>query len=224
MDHARPRTALLGALDRENVVSTLSSKHGFALIALLTGLSALPLGCRGIIGVEERTFLEEVSCEHYCDLIQEQCTGEDVQYASTEACVAMCATFELGAIGDVEKNSVGCRVRVLNTIAENKEVELCKSLGPSGGGLCGSDCDAYCRSIEALCPKQFATFEGECATKCPKFQACGGFVADADRNDDSLQCRVFHLTSASLDPTTHCPHSIAEGHCFEAALACPTKP
>ncbi|APR81751.1 Hypothetical protein A7982_07100 [Minicystis rosea] len=175
---------------------------------------AVPLGCRNIIGVEERKLIEgNADCNAYCETIQAQCTGDSQQYASLEACQKMCATFEPGTSDDGNTDSLACRKRVLDNGVSTGEVN-CPGAGPSGHLSCGSKCDVYCRSLEALCLEEFATYQGNCLTDCAAFNDCGGYTADALRSDDSIQCRLFHLNSAAIDPDTHCRHAIAlDNHC-----------
>lgn len=206
--------------------------HSFAIaLFALLGATMTPLGCRSVVGVESHELIDQVSCDNYCALIKVHCTGDNLQYSSDtdgsdtdEACMKMCAKMDPGTIDDTKKNTVGCRVRVLETFGDVDEPELCRSLGPAGGGLCGSDCENYCKTLEAICPDEFATFNGDCEAGCGGFHDCDGYVAEKDRNDDSLQCRLFHLSSASVDPTTHCPHAIAMGHCSETTRTCLVAP
>lgn len=199
---------------------------------IVLGAAMNPLGCRGIIGVEGHELIDKLSCENYCALMKVSCTGENLQYPADsnseadtdEACMKMCALFEPGTLDDTEKNTLGCRIRVLDTFGKVDEPELCRSVGPVGEGLCGSSCEAYCKSLEALCPTLFASLVDDCMTFCGDIANCGGYVADSARDDNSLQCRVFHLTSASIDATTHCPHAIGVGHCEDTAPTCPASP
>lgn len=183
---------------------------------------AIPLGCRNIIGVEERVLTDASSassdCTAYCTLIQEKCTGDNQQYASQTACEKMCATFDPGSADDGNTDSLACRKRVLDNGVDVGEVD-CAGAGPTGHLQCGSICDVYCKSLELLCIEQFSTYGGNCLTDCAAFTDCGDYTANDSRDDDSIQCRFFHLNSASVDPETHCPHSIAINHCHDATTA-----
>lgn len=198
----------------------LHSKRAFVALTWIVSLVTLgtlgPVGCRNIIGVEARE-LVGVSCDSYCTDISSQCTGTKSQYATAAACTNMCATFAAGTIDDQSTNTLGCRQSLLETGMTVGEVD-CQASGLTGTASCGSKCEVYCASLEALCIEEFSTFQGNCLTECAKIPDCGDYVADATRDDDSIQCRLFHLTSAAVAPETHCPHSIAIGHCSETTL------
>lgn len=50
------------------------------------------------------------SCEHYCDVVQYDCTGANAVYADRPACLAACATLDAsGTPGDTSGDSVQCR-------------------------------------------------------------------------------------------------------------------
>jgi len=186
-------------------------------------LTAAFAGCRAIIGVQERELTDAgaLSCESYCSLVTDVCTGAHQQYASAAICKELCATFPVGTLDDANTNTLGCRIREAEAIRDNGEVALCTAAGPGGDGICGSNCEAYCTGLEQLCASQFASFSapdaGSCVPNCKtQIADCGGYAADATRNDDTMQCRLFHLTSAAGDAVTHCPHTIGqEGVCAD---------
>lgn len=228
MDHARLRERLRWHFRREDVVNHLVSKHA-AFIAWLAGaltVASVSPGCRGIIGVEERELVDDtssaLSCETYCSSVEGSCDEDFPQYASPTACMKMCATFPTGTLDDKGVNTLGCRLGVSEDIFDTGETNTCDGAGPLGKTLCGTPCEAYCESLSALCPEEFATFDGDCLNECAKVPTACTYTADATRNDDSIQCRMFHLTSAAVDPGTHCPHAIADGHCTETTITCAT--
>ena len=45
------------------------------------------------------------------------CTGTQLQYASRDACMALCPTFPVGTLSDITGNTLGCRLKLANTIA-----------------------------------------------------------------------------------------------------------
>lgn len=204
------------------------ARHALRALVALSALAGAFLGCRNIIGVQERT-LDEVTCENYCSLVTSVCTGAHQQYASEAICLKMCPTFPVGTLDDSQKNTLGCRVREVKAIQDNGETDSCVGAGPGGAGICGSNCEAYCTSMDTLCPTQFATFEATgdagCVSLCQNgILDCGGYDADASRNDDTMQCRLFHLTSAAGDSVTHCQHTIGQGGKCDEPLdgGCPT--
>jgi hypothetical protein len=186
-------------------------------LAALGVLFLIPVGCRGVLGIEERELVDGggVSCETYCQTIQAQCTGAEIQYASVAACTKMCATFTPGALDDEAVDTLGCRQSLLTRGVSLKDVN-CQSVGPAGS-VCGSACDLYCNTLSQVCLEQFATFQGDCLAACAKIPSCGDYVADGLRDDNSMQCRIFHLTSAASDAVTHCQHAIgAKENCLAA--------
>lgn len=196
----------------------LSIRHALAAALFL----ALPFGCRGILDIEEPQFADRVSCVAYCDLIESACADEHRQYQK-DACLTLCPTFPRGALGQAG-HTLACRVEVLEDIIKTGELVSCDGAGPAGHNACGTKCDVYCDSMEELCPAQFATFKGDCLDECRKIADCGGYFADPDRNDDTLQCRLYHLASASLD-RIHCPHTVGIGFCgAPVEKACDTDP
>lgn len=190
-------------------------------LAVVGALIAIPLGCRGVLGIEEREFDSTLadggdgalSCAAYCAEVAEACTGSHQQYASEEACLKLCKTFPAGTLADETGHTLGCRINAAKEVKATGEVEGCLAAGPGGSGVCGTNCQAYCTSVEALCPTQFATFAGKCLDRCGDVPDCKDYQADPLRNDDSIQCRLFHVSSAAVGPGTHCPHTIAVGKC-----------
>lgn len=190
---------------------TFSKRHVFAAL-----LIALPLGCRGIIGVEDRQFAEQVSCEHYCDLVDFLCVDDEHKQYQKDACLSLCPAFPKGALGDGEA-TLACRVEAIEDALATTELGSCSQAGPTAGGACGTRCQAYCATLESICPAEFAGFGGKCEEECAKIPDCGDYTADPDRNDDTLQCRFYHLVSASIAPEIHCPHAVGIHHCDEPA-------
>ena len=87
------------------------------------------------------------------------------------------------------------------------------------------NCVTYCENAEARCRDANALYENE--TEC--LEACEGFPDDPDLpvasaiTGDTVQCRLYHLDSAEIDPDTHCSHSSADslpGKCVDEITAC----
>jgi hypothetical protein len=181
--------------------------------AALGVLIAIPLGCRNIIGIQERQF-DELSCESYCAKMAETCTGANQQYASDDACQKLCKSFPVGSIDDQEGNSLGCRINAVKGAASTGEAhDACLNAGPGGNDTCGSNCDSFCASLEIVCQAQFDSLGGDCLKTCQGIPDCGDYQADPLRDDNSLQCRLFHLSSAAVQPETHCKHTLAISKC-----------
>lgn len=60
-------------------------------------------------------------CDAFCDVAIAACTGNNVQYATKEACLTECKTFKASAAefstGDTDKNDFGCRMYHLTVAA-----------------------------------------------------------------------------------------------------------
>jgi hypothetical protein len=201
-------------------------QRAFAL--LLAGAAVIvtvPLGCRNVIGIPQLGS-DQLTCDTYCDTIGTACTGPQLQYASRAACMALCPTFPVGTLADTSGNTLGCRLNVATTIAGDGEAS-CTAAGPGGAGPgsmanCGTDCESFCASAVQVCPKDF-TSEAACRLLCAPIPECPPYtvVPGAPLPDaNTIQCRLYHLTSAALDPATHCPHVAGFGFCTPSSPPC----
>jgi len=148
-----------------------------------------------------------LTCTSYCTANIATCTGANSQWGSMQNCLDTCAKWTTGAASDTSGDTLGCRV-YHTTAAEMDPTTHCVHAGPSGGGMCGaSTCATFCPLEDALCPGQYPA-GSDCATTCPTIATNPPFSAnDTGKND--IECRFYHLTAASTDPTTHCPHTAA---------------
>jgi hypothetical protein len=146
------------------------------------------------------------SCEEYCTLVDDHCTGDLAQYSGVAACEAVCAAMPPGEVGDELGNTVGCRTYHAIAAAEDADTH-CPHAGPSGGMVCGSPCESFCTLAAGLCldgNAQYADTEA-CLAECMMFPT------DSDSIEgDTYACRMYHLTVAALDPDTHCPHIVLD--------------
>jgi len=169
----------------------------------ITSLTA----CALVLGIEERELVQDtsVTCEHYCSVTMQNCTAAVAQYASIDSCLGTCNQLNLGRLGDQNVDTVGCRLRNADLAEQTGEkADYCVNAGPGGNGSCGSNCESYCKIMAGVCPEQFAT-EQECMTACATVPDHGNYNIGVPY-EDSIQCRLYHLTSATVD-TTHCPHA-----------------
>lgn len=156
-------------------------------------------------------------CDRYCQAIAANCVETDQQYVSPEACLAVCERLDPGEPGDLSGNTVECRLARADLAASTGEPwDYCPAAGPGGAGICGADCEGFCAVMTATC-EQFGSLEA-CMGDC-------GMVPDLSRpptnatyntkqqSGDSLQCRLFHVTAASLDPVGHCVHAAGIAVC-----------
>lgn len=192
------------------------------LAGLLTA-SALPLACRGILGIEEREFdptvvvdggdagaPDALSCAAYCDAVALACKDQNLQYASTAACLGLCATWPVGTSADLTGDTLGCRINQTKVAANTGELADCAAAGPGGNGTCGTNCESFCASLAIVCPTDYDGSASSCLGDCLRLATCGDYHVDTahDPDDQSVQCRLFHLTSATQSASTHCPHAM----------------
>jgi hypothetical protein len=207
--------------------------RSFTLV--LGAMVSLALGaCQAVAGLEDRELdpaarpspnPASAECQSYCDTVMDVCTGDNAVYTTPELCLGVCAQLDPGDPIEPVGNTLACRVQEAKS-AEREPADHCRFLGPGGGGKCGSDCDAYCDLFPKVCPD-----EVEYPTKASCLKACGGltdqdrFDVKADHGGDSIECRLVHLSSATVKPDEHCAHAPippTEPWCTGAADEAPT--
>ena len=206
-------------------------KRALALAAFgLAVAAAVPLGCRGVLGIQSLGN-DALTCDAYCDAIDSACTDGNLQYASCDLCMALCATYAVGTLQDSRQDTLGCRIHMLTLI--NGAEGSCAAAGPMGVNPIGGDqcaptaCDAFCNSALQICPSDFTSLK-DCMSKCECLPPCkqayevpSGDAASCIPDYAAVQCRYYHLTAASVDPTDHCPHVAGVGFCSVNLAACP---
>jgi hypothetical protein len=146
-------------------------------------------------------------CETYCADIAANCTGENAQYASKEICLASCAAFPEGNPDDMIGNTVHCRIYHAGASAFDPETH-CTHAGPGGAAVCGTNCEGFCAIATKTCPVQHPTMAA-CMTECTGLPDMEKYDA-SDVSGDTLACRLYHATVATIDPFTHCSHTEAD--------------
>ncbi len=158
-------------------------------------------------------------CKNYCNLVMDACQGKLQQYATPEVCLAVCNMFDKGEPGAMSGNTANCRLTKVTAVKNSGEVAdlaTCAAAGPGGNGTCGSECEAYCALLQKACSADFHDFANDlagCQTKCKAFPVVGVFEQSI-RGGDSLECRLYHVTSAVLD-AIHCGHAIGASICVK---------
>lgn len=189
-----------------------------ARLSVLVLLSA----CNGVLGLEERTF---DLCTQYCDAIQNSCVQANAQYQDDATCRATCALFEAGDADDPTGNTIACRFDQLKKAEEAGTLdEVCPAAGPGGFNrsslqVCGNRCETYCTLMKSTCvgKSPVADLDDEsCRSLCgdvrdnPAYDPTNSDVKD---HDDSIQCRLWHLSVASTAPDPHCSHADGATKC-----------
>ncbi len=153
------------------------------------------------------------SCAAYCTEVQANCTGNNQQYGSTDACNGICATFAPGTAADTSGATLGCHIYHGGAPAKSDPATHCPHAGPLGGGHCGTDCENFCTEAVAVCGSQASppyTDKAACMTACGNFKGTDMVPYNAAATSgDSLACRMYHLSVASTGAAmamTHCAH------------------
>ncbi|MDB4972081.1 MAG: hypothetical protein JWN48_422 [Myxococcaceae bacterium] len=199
-------------------------------------LTLLLASCANIIDLEKRDVvvgdggvtgvMEAVGCEKFCAEAMTQCTADRAvqDYSTMETCLGVCAAYSTDP--SITGNTLACRQSQLDKLKAAGQLEAqtyCPSIAPGGGpGIgeaassgCGTDCEGYCDLRAKTCPAQYV--EPDCVRKCQALPSSGPYNADKNfgSGEDSLQCRIAHLSAAALykllgkpdDLNTHCSHS-----------------
>jgi len=148
-----------------------------------------------------------LDCNTYCSAIMANCSGMNAQYGDMAACMGACGAFEVGKAADTSGNTLGCRIYHGGAPAKGEPTVHCEHAGPGGADTCGSDCEGFCAIATKTCPTEHPSV-AECMTTCMGFTDDKPYNASVT-SGDSLACRLYHLTVATLDDATHCPHTAA---------------
>jgi hypothetical protein len=165
----------------------------------------------------------EPSCAAYCQLVMTNCTGPDLQYASLGDCQRLCSHLTAGDAGDAHTSSVACRQYYAGSPARTDARSYCLAAGPSGGGVCGDRCTAFCGLALGACPPAgaagpFLSYP-DCQTACAGYPYRdagadgGGEGVLGPAAGDTLNCRLFHLRAAVADGTGCADLGVDSGAC-----------
>lgn len=186
-------------------------RHAVVAVALV----AVP-ACNAVLAIEERTF---EPCQTYCDTLDTACTGNLQQYQNKDTCLKACALIEPGDFDAPTGDTLACRVKNAELAVNGDKQKLCTLAGFAGvaaGGVtdCVTDrCKTYCGFMTEVCAGVSTIgndFE-ECLSSCgrtPDNPAWGPEDVNVKDHDNSIQCRIWHLSVATT-ADSHCAH--AEG-------------
>lgn len=203
--------------------SSLSSKFiGFCLTALALG------ACQAVAGIEDRKLDPDAlappasaQCKAYCTLVMDACTGVNAVYTTEAICLGVCAQLDPGDDEDTTGNTVACRYFAATNAKD--EPDYCKGAGPGGNGVCGTDCESYCQLFPQVCPEQDEYKSPEaCMEFCQALPAQPDYDVKRDHDGDTIECRLVHVSSATVKQAEHCPHATirpSEPYC----IAVPNK-
>jgi hypothetical protein len=212
----------------------MSTHKAFAVLVALVALTPALGACAGILGIDKAEHDEKLDkpatgtggsggtdsdalpktlCDRYCDAVLANCSAENALYTSRDVCMGVCNTFEPGTEGDDGVNTAQCRLRFAQLAGTVGELSLnCPAAGPGGDGHCGTNCEGFCTIGVAACTASKLITVDSCAGMCARLPDPGGFT-DKIQAGNSVQCRLYHASAATFDPTTHCPHVAGFGPC-----------
>jgi hypothetical protein len=144
------------------------------------------------------------ACGDYCTLVNQNCTGTtNAQYSDFD-CKTACTTtsaWDLGTTGATSGNTLDCRVTYANLAASDPATN-CTIAGMRGGGVCGKRCDGFCRLVDKNCTgaNQIYADDAACQAACAQW------------TPSKVDCVIYHMNAAGIDPVTHCPHGTPTSH------------
>lgn len=213
------------------------TKSKFLLLALPTLPTWFAFACASVIGIEQATYDPKLDkggaansggsgnggadsggkslCETYCDTVSASCAGDFEQYVSNAVCMKICARLDPGQPGDDALDTVNCRLHYAESAAlAGEKATNCSAAGPGGNGVCGTNCDALCRIALDTCGGAQRIFMStiDCQAACTKLDDLGHYD-DSIQSGPEVQCRLYHVSAAQIDPVIHCPHVGGIGPC-----------
>ena len=133
-------------------------------------------------------------CEVYCGEIVETCPG---QFQSLGQCITECAaepinpTITDGEFGDVESNTLSCRLTYLRA-------GDCQNASLLDSEMCvGASCATYCELMEQNCSGAYPSV-AICEQNCAEFPVRPLNRPEAD--DDTVDCRFRYASLAGSEP------------------------
>jgi hypothetical protein len=157
-------------------------------------------------------------CDQYCTTMMANCTGSNAQYTSYMFCMNVCPHYPVGHPGDMQGNTLYCRLRLAHDAATTETAASCQVAGPSGTdqgqGVCGDTCDNFCDLALNTCVganSQYAT-RAACMQDCQSLPDFGSYNSSFQTGLD-VQCRLYHVSAAAGNAVFHCPHVGGAGPC-----------
>lgn len=199
------------------------TKHGLLLLGILLGATSLvtATGCgdegsggSGGSGSSSSSTSSSSSsgsaafdCSAHCDTVMANCSGANAQYADKASCMAVCALMpQDGMSGATSGNTMQCRDYHAGA-AKDAAATHCQHAGPSGGGVCGDDiCVPFCAIATATCKTEWPA-AADCTTACTAWTSTM-MPYSTSATGNTSECRLYHLTVATVDAATHCSHTV----------------
>ena len=187
------------------------------------GLQSAMMATDGAIDGDDSSVVSPI-CRQYCDDITDQCTAGAKQYLDKAQCLKVCGLFPEGVVADKEDgNTAACRLKYAGKAryaAGSERDAYCRKAGPGSDGTCGDICEGFCTLMMPTCTQEktapYFFPNGEaCLDACralkdePPYTVSNGTLPDMN----NAQCRLFHVTSAVMDPDEHCEHAMGITMC-----------
>jgi len=167
-------------------------------------------GCVGSVPGNGGPGSATLDCATYCSDVMTNCTGSNAQYTAMANCMGACATFPMGTGSDTGGNTLGCRIYHAGNAATDPTTH-CVHAGPTGGTVCGGQCEAFCSIVDSICPTQYPS-STTCMSLCMGYDKTMPYSLTATGN--TYACRAYHAQNAAADAAsaaTHCPHTGSDG-------------
>jgi hypothetical protein len=195
----------------------------FTGLLLLAAGAFAALSCESVAGIKDYRLCDEQCqrCETFCGEVGSSCTGSNQVYLNATQCNGMCSSMDLGNFDEfTQDNTVACRTQKAeaagNEVEDAEKVPDCQAASPTGGNddtgvnncyAPGTDgaCETYCKTYPHVCPS--IPLLDDCVNACAGLHHAGSFNLTDNYTGDTLECRLVHLSAATQDPKTHCPHA-----------------
>jgi len=204
-----------------------------SILAAAIGLCGPLLGCNAVLGIDSASLAPDaatdasngtdapvsmtaddpLTCANYCKVVNQNCTGEYVEYLASEGdggandpCMFLCSNYLIRNPGTYappngpEPTAVAgpatlaCRLWHAHAAATMPQEIHCRHAGPLGTEACGDPCAAFCSLDFSYCVDDNAvstyTSQSQCQAAClgaasPDASApdAGGFVYNDSEGD-----------------------------------------
>jgi len=160
------------------------------------------------------------NCAGYCTLVKAACPVESAELTNCEQqCGPLRDTLGFDVVANHSGDTIQCRLVHTSTATVSPQ-EHCphSQLHPTApwcqdDQMAAPDCQNFCRFTRAVCTGDLAAYESmaQCLTFCSNFP----LGTNADRAQNTVGCRQWHVYNSLLDSEAHCSHTGpgGDGHC-----------
>lgn len=140
--------------------------------------------------------MADLTCEIYCETIERNCEEDHAQFFEDglghTLCPMICPAFQIGNPADQTGNSLGCRSYHARASVSDP-ANHCALAGPSGGGICGDRCEAFCAIAKEICDATYVD-EATCMNECASFDDSVPYDV-TQTSGNTFACRFYYLTA-----------------------------